>query len=216
MPEEVRQDELSVLRRLASGFLSEDELSRLSEEFAHRQRIQVALIQHPRFPQKRALNILSTLFPGDLLRVIRNKRTNPLVRKRGELEFVNKFQRLPLGEKISCLKAAPADLLRHFRSLRDVRLLRAVLTNPCCTEQVVLDMLQAGNDRHGLYRALDGLPWIKRPAVASVISRDPQATVKVLLSLIPLLNHADRERLLRGKSTHTSVRERIRQFSQRS
>lgn len=216
MHKDARPDELSVLRRIAGGSVSEDELSRMSEEFANRQRIQVALIQHPRFPQKRALNILCTLFPGDLLRVIRNKRTNPLVRRRGELEFVNKFQRLPLGEKISCLKAAPADLLRHFHSLRDVRLLRAVLTNPCCTEQVVLDMLHAGNDHHGLYQALDGLPWIRRPAVASVISRDPQAPVKILLTLIPLINAADRERLLRGPNTHKSVRERIRQLSERS
>ena len=213
---EAKQDELSVLRRLASGAVSADELNRLSDEFAHRQRVQVALIQHPRFPQKRALNIICSLFPGDLLRVIRNKRTNPLVRKRGELEFVNKFQRLPLGEKISYLKAAPADLLRHFQSLRDSRLLRAVLTNPCCTEHVVLNMLQAGNDHYGLYKALDGLPWIKRPAVASVISRDPQAPVKILLALIPLLSIADRERLLRRENTHQSVRQLIVNLSCRS
>ncbi|MDY0296619.1 MAG: hypothetical protein RB296_04810 [Acidobacteriota bacterium] len=210
------QDDLDVLRRIAGGSVTAEELSRLSYEFAHRQRIQIALIQHPRFPQRRALNILASLFPADLMRVIRNKRTNPLVRKRGEIEFVNKFQRLPLGEKLSCLKTAPAELLLHFQTTPDVRLLKAILNNPYCTEPIVLRMLQSRGDHQGLYQALDGTAWCRRPAVASVISRDPQAPVKILLSLLPLLNQEDREGLLRRPGTHESVRGRIRMMRTQS
>jgi len=206
---ESEQDELSVLRRISGSAVTAEELGRISEEFAHRQRVQVALIQHPRFPQKRALNIIPALFPGDLMRIVRNKRTNPLVRKRAELEFMNKFQRMPMGEKISSLKIAPANLLRKFTSLRDVRLIRAVLANPLCTEQVVLELLNSGGDHQALYGALDGSAWIRRPAVATAISRDPQAPVKILKALVPLMSAADCSRLLRMPGTHRSVREHI-------
>jgi len=203
-------DDLSVLRRINSGVVTVQELERLSDEFSHRRRIQVALLQHPRFPQKRALNIISSLFPGDLLKVLRNKRTNPLIRRRGEVEFLNKFQRLPRGEKITCLKTAPVELLVKFNRLSDPRLLHALLENPSCTESVVIGMILAAGDHQGLYNALDGTAWLKRPGVVSAISRDPMAPVKALLAIAPYLNQKDRSRLLSRAGTHESVRIRLK------
>lgn len=209
MPEK-EQDELSVLRRINSGSVTVEELEKFGDEFSHRQRIQVALVQHPRFPQKRALNIISSLFPGDLLKVLRNKRTNPLIRRRGEVEFLNKFQRLPLGEKITCLKIAPVELLMKFNRLNDARLLHALLENPSCTESVVIGMIQGGGDHQGLYNALDGSDWLRRPGVVSAVSRDPLAPVKALLVISPYLNKQDRSRLLSRPGTHKTVKIRLK------
>ena len=204
------KDELSVLRRIKSGAISAGELERLSDEFSHRRRIQVALIQHPGFPQKRALNIISSLLPGELLMVLRNKRTNPLIRRRGEVEFLNKFQRLPAGEKTTCLKTAPVELLLRFKRLEDPRLLKALLMNPSCTESVVIGMIQSGGDHQGLYKALDGTAWLVRPGVVSAVSRDPMAPVKVLLAISPYLNRKDRSRLLGRTGTHEAVKARLK------
>ena len=65
-------------------------------------------------------------------------------------------------------------------------------------------------DRESLYMALNDTPWIRRPAIASVISRQPEAQIKILISIVPWLNERDLKRLESREGMHESVLEGIR------
>ena len=202
--------DLELLRCLYKGGLSAGELEEMADRFADRYRVQVALIQNPRFPVRRSLNFISSLFPADLVRLIRNKMTNPQVRRRAELEFFNKFQRFPLGEKLTHVRTAPVELLGRLVESADTRILKVIFLNPNCTEEVVLKGLLRERDREPLYQALDNTPWIRRPVIASMLSRHPETPIKMLISIIPWLNESDLKRLETREGTHESVLEGIR------
>ena len=88
------ESELELLRQLYHRTLPEEELIDIFYQNRDRYRVLLHLIQQPRFPEKFALNIVPRLYPMDLIKVVKNKRTNSAIRKRAELEFVNKYKSL--------------------------------------------------------------------------------------------------------------------------
>ncbi len=202
---------LSVIRRLQSSAVSQEELEEIHRGHKDDYRVMAALVQHPKFPQGAALGILNRLFAVDLLRVIKNVKTNPFVRKKAELEFLQRYKRLALGEKISLLKLAPHSLLLALKDEDHPRLIEAILRNPSCSEEVVLRFVNHAGDRSRFYQALAETPWFQSPAVAEAIAHDGEAPIRMLLLIIPHLGLAGLQRLFRDKDLHQGVRERIRQ-----
>lgn len=202
--------EIDLLRRIHRGGLSPAELEEMADRFADRYRVQVALIQNPRFPVRRALNFIPSLFPADLMRLIRNKMANPQLRRRAELEFFTKFRRFPLGEKITFARMAPVELLRGLIESKDQRILEVILQNANCTQEVVMTGLLRDGDRESLFAALNESRWVRQPGIASLISRQPDAPIKILMSVIPWLNSSDLERLESASGTHESILRLIR------
>ncbi|MCU0235924.1 MAG: hypothetical protein MUC72_02440 [Acidobacteria bacterium] len=205
-------DNLTVIKRLQSSAISQEELEDIQRRHKGDYRVQLHLAQHPKFPQGLALGILSKLFAVDLVRVIKNVKTNPFVRKKAELEFMQRYKRLALGEKISLLKMAPNSLLPAFIDENDPRLLQAILENPNCSEDVVLRFVNRGPERSQFYRALGETAWFQSPAVAEAIAHDPEAPIKALVAVIPYLGLSGLQKLFRDPATHQAVRERIRLF----
>ena len=207
-------NELELLTQLYRKTLPEEELIDIFYQNRDRYRVLLQLIQQPRFPEKHALNIIPKLFPMDLLKVVKNKHTNAAIRKRAELEFVNKYAKYPLGEKISYIKVAPNSLLNYFIEENEKSILEAILKNAYCTEEVLLKFVNRKTDKTSFYEALCDTEWYKRPQVAFAISHDAQAPIRILVTIIPYLNFKQLEELYKNEKTHEIVKKNILQYLQ--
>ncbi len=203
---------LDVIKRLQSSAVSQEELEDIHRRHKDDYRVQLGLAQHPRFPQGLALGILSKLFAADLVRVIKNVKANPFVRKKAELEFLQRYKRLALGEKTSLLKMASNSLLLALSDEDQPQLIQTILQNPSCSEEVVLRFVNRSLDRSRFYQALAETSWFQSPAVAEAVAHDPEAPVRILLKIIPHLGLARLQKLFRDESTHQSVRDHIRSY----
>jgi hypothetical protein len=203
---------LNVIKKLQHSTISQEELEDIYRNNKDDYRVLLHLAQHPKFPQGLSLGIISKLFAVDLVRVIKNVKTNPLVRKKAGLEFAQRYKRLAPGEKISLLKMAPNALLLDFIEENDPRLIRIILQNPNCSEEVVLRFINRASERSNFYQALDDTAWHQNPAVAEALAHDPETPIKLLLKIIPYLGLAGLQKIFHDEKTHKVVHERIRAF----
>jgi len=205
-------NKLDVIKRLQSSAISQEELEDIHRRHKDDYRVQLNLVQHAKFPQGLALGILSKLFAVDLVRVIKNVKTNPFVRKKAELEFMQRYKRLALGEKISLLRLAPNPLLLALSEENHPQLLLVILQNPNCSEEVVLHFVNRGLERSQFYLALGETSWHRSPAIAEAVAHDPEAPVRNLLQIIPHLGLAGLQKLFSDPATHQAVRDHIHSF----
>lgn len=203
------ENELEILKRLHRQTFAENELVEMFHQYNGKYRVLFHLVQQPQFPGRLALSVIPRLFPMDLLRVIKNKMTNPYIRRRAETEFVAKYPRFPLGEKITYMKIAPNSLLKYFTEENNIKILEIILSNPNCSEEVVLMMINRSSDRFSLYGILPETEWVKHPQVALGISHDLQAPIKLLVTIIPFLPIHQLEKLYMDENTHQVVKNNI-------
>jgi len=208
------KNEMEILKRLHRRALSEIELLDIFYQSKDSYRILFHLIQQPKFPEKHSLNIIPKLYPMDLLKVIKNKRTPAGIRKRAEIEFVNKYHKYPMGEKLSYLRIAPNSLLNYFIDEKDRKVLETILKNIYCTEETILKFINRKSDRSSFYDALYETEWYKRPQVALSISYDMKAPIRIMIAIIPYLNLKQLERVYQNDETHNSVKQNIIHYLQ--
>ena len=204
---------LNVIKKLQTAGISQEELEEIYRQHKNEYRILLHLAQHPKFPQSLSLGIISKLFAADLVRVIKNVKTNPFIRKKAELEFSQRYKRLALGEKISLLKMAPNSLLLAFIEENQPQLIQTILQSNNCSEDVVLRFINRSSERYNFYMALDATPWHQNPAVAEAIAHDREAPIRILLKIIPYLGLPGLQKLFRDKTTHQTVRSIISRVS---
>ncbi len=202
-------NDLNLIQRLQHSDLSRDELLDIFQQNRDKYRILLHLVMHPKFPESQSLGIISKVYLMDLLKVIKNTRTNPFVRKRSEIEFKIRFQKAALGEQVSLLRAAPASLLLQFVDETRPTLLHTLLHNPNCTEELVVRFINRPQDRSVVYQELDDTFWHSNPAVSRSIAHDSTAPIKMVIKIIPYVGKSELQRLLADATTHRSVREAI-------
>ena len=205
---------LDIIKKLQLSGISQVELDEIYHLHKNDYRVLLHLVQHPKFPQSISLGIISKLFAADLVRVIKNVKTNPFIRKKAELEFSQRYKRLALGEKISLLKFASNSLLLGFSAENQPQLIETILNNPNCSEDVVLRFINRQGERANLYVALDNSQWHLNPAVAMAVAHDPEAPIKIILKIIPYLGLAMLQKIFKDENTHQIVRDRIRDYLQ--
>jgi len=208
----MNENELDVLRRINFGALSSEELVAIYHDYANSYRVHLNLLQHPRFPVKYSMGIVSKIFPPDLVRVTKNKRTNPFVRKKAELEFSNRYIKLAVGEKLALMKIAPLSLLEYFVAEQDRRILDVIFQNPYCTEDLVIKFVNRPQSRIPVYQSLDSSEWHRRRPVAFAISRDPEAPIKMMLKILPFLEISRLRDMYLDENIHQKVRDGIIDF----
>lgn len=206
---------LNVIKQLQSSGISQEELEEIYRLHKNDYRVLLHLVQHPKFPQSISLGIISKLFTVDLARVVKNVKTNPFVRKKAENEFMQRYRRLALGEKVSLLKLAPNALLLNLSDENQPQLIETILNSPNCSEDVVLRFINRHSERGNLYNALDNSQWHMNPAVAMAVANDPEAPIKIIVKVIPFLGLAGLQKMFRDDATHQSVRDRIREYLER-
>ena len=205
----------AIIKGLQTGGISQAELEEIYGQHKDEYRVLLHLAQHPKFPQGLAQGIISKLFAVDLVRVIKNVRTNPFIRKKAELEFSQRYKRLALGEKISLLKMAPNSLLLTLSEENQPQLIEAILQSNHCSEDVVLRFVNRRAERSNFYVALDATQWHQNPAVAEAVAHDLEAPIKILLKIIPFLGLSGLQKLLRDENTHRTVCARIQDFMEK-
>ena len=201
--------ELELIKKLNFGNLSEQELIDVFYKSRDKYRILVNLIQQPKFPERFSLNIIPKLFPRDLINVIKNKRTNPFIRKKAEIEFTMKYRKFPIGEKLSLIRVAPNSLLNYFIKENDKRVLKAILNNRNCSEGIILKFINMRTQKFDFYEELILTDWYKRPSVVQAIIRDIEAPIKLILKLIPFLTKTQLKKLYKQDNTHEIVKKNI-------
>jgi len=206
---------LNVIKKLQTAGISQEELEEIYRQHKNEYRVLLHLAQHPKFPQSISLGIISKLFAVDLVRVIKNVRTNPFIRKKAELEFSQRYKRLALGEKISLLKMAPNSLLLAFSEENQPQLIQTILQSANCSEDVVLRFINRAAERFNFYMAFDATQWHQNPAVAEAVAHDREAPIKILLKIIPSLGLSGLQKLFRDENTHQAVRDHIKTFLER-
>lgn len=205
---------IAILKKLQLAGVSQEELEEIHRLHKDDYRVLLNLVQHPKFPQSISLGIICKLFSADLVRVIKNVRTNPFIRKKAELEFMQRYKRLALGEKTALLKIASHSLLLALCAENQPQLIETILNNPNCNEEVVLRFINRSGDRINVYAALDNSSWHMNPAVAAAVAHDPEAPIKHILKIIPYLGLAGLQKMFRDDATHQVVRDRIREYLQ--
>ena len=202
-------DDLKLIQRLNFVAVPEEELLDIYNREKSNYRILFNLIQHPKFPERFALEIIPKLYAIDLIKVVKNKRTRPFIRKRVELEFVGRYQKFPLGEKTTYLKIAPNSLLKYFIEENDPRILKIILGNTYCTEDLVIEMVNRKTPRQVLYEILCTTEWFKRPVIARSIISDNEAPIRIIIQLIPLLTPTILKKILNREHTHQIIKNNI-------
>jgi len=205
-------DELEIIRHLQFAQISEAELIGIFQENRDSYRVLLHLVQHPRFPAHQALNVIPKLYVSDLLKVIRNGRANPFVRKRSELDFKIRFARLPLGEKVALMKTAPFSLLTLFVDENHKTVLETIFANPNCTEELMLQFINRKEDRQNVYEALDATSWHTSPALAEAVAHDTEAPIRTVLKIIPYAGLATLQKMVADDTCHPIVRQRILEY----
>lgn len=201
--------ELDILRKLQSGGVDSKYLLEIYEEFKNNYRIKLNLIQHPAFPVDTALNVISSLFVSDILNVTKNKRVNPFVRKKCEIEFTQRYNKIPRGEKISLLKRAPLNLLEHFINEKDVNILKVIINNYNCTEDLIIKFVNRKSDLAKLYNILIETDWIKNRRVCYAISFDKELPIKIWMKIIPNIELKRLKEISEKSSLHEIVKKNI-------
>lgn len=176
------------------------------EQYPADKRLLTALLQKAEFPQHQALSVMNRLYSVELLRIAQGPRTTPFVRQKAEMAFNERFRQMQKGEQISILKQMGPNLLRQFSNLTDSQLLAAMLNNPRCTEELVVDMLRKKGPGSGVYQAVMQSRWINNLSVAEMLVRDPQTPIRALLMVIPILPLGIVRHLYRSPQLHAIVR----------
>lgn len=205
----LEKEELNILRKLQGGGVDAGYLMDIYDRYRDNYRIRLSLIQHPGFPVDTALNVISSLFTTDLLNVTKNRRTNPFLRKRCEVEFRQRYNKIPRGEKISLMKRAPLNLLEHFIDENDESILGIILDNPSCTEDLVIKMVNRGSDREKLYKELTGSRWLTNRRICFAISHDREVPIRIWMEIIPSLGVARLKEIAANEDLHENVRKQI-------
>ncbi len=197
---------IDLIKEIDSSNLSAEEIDALLDQYPSDKRLMSALLQKPSFPQHHVLSILARMYPVELLRIAQAPRTAPFVRKRAETAFYERFRQMQKGEQITALKLMSPALLKQYVQVNDMQLLKAILDNPRCTEEVVVEMLHRKGMGSTLYLALMQSRWIMNLNVAEILAFDPQTPIRVLLLVIPVLPLGVIRRICRSPQLHHNVR----------
>ena len=161
-------------------------------------------------PIRLGLEIIPELYPVELVRVISNKRTNPFLIKKCEIEFVVKYRKLALGERISLLKFASESLLYHFVEEKNEKILKAMISNPRCTENLIIRLINRREDRSKLYNILTVTNWLKQKNISLSVSYDKEAPIRAWEVIIPFLPLKRLKEILTENKVHENIQHMIR------
>lgn len=206
------KEEFEILKKLQTGTLDSTGLLDLFHAHRKNNRIVFNLIQHPAFPERTASDTISSLFPRGLIKVIKNKMANPFIRKKCEIEFKQRYVKIPKGEKISLMKTAPLSLLNYFIEESDESVLNAVLSNIYCTEDLIIKLINRKSSRTSLYKTLLDTDWIKLKRVCDRISYDREAPISIWLKIIPFLGNKRLISVASSEKTHRIIKNNIKEF----
>lgn len=159
--------------------------------------VQKELVNHPCCPQDISLNILPALLPVDLLRVAKNMRVSPFVRRQAETIFLQKWDKIPLGEKISHVRRATPYIIKNLKAEKNKMVIKAMLENPSLTEEILLEIINSPQISMDTILEVFNSPWRNRYRIKFAIARCPETPINCALKIIGELHRNDLIALLK-------------------
>lgn len=179
---------------LSTYFLQEVLLRR---QFLKSYQIKKALALHPHTPRTDGFRLLRELHLMDLVQIAISPGTLPDLKIKAEEQVINKLPHLPLGQKITLARRAPARIAGALLAEGQKQVVAAVLANPNLSEAQVLRVLSR-----------DKLPPVVAQSVAQhekwnhvynvriALIRQPSTTLTTILAFLPELTISDLRELV--------------------
>ncbi len=174
--------------------------------------IQKEMINHPHCPQEISMNILPNLLPIDLLRLAKNMRISPFIRRQAETIFIQKWPKIPMGEKISHARRATPYVLKNLKSEDNPMVLKAILENPSLTEDILLEIINSPGVSINALKEIFNSHWKNRYSIKLAIVRSPSTPISIILQMIPLLQKKDLQLLINEPDTHYIIKEKAKEI----
>ncbi|HKI86539.1 MAG TPA: hypothetical protein VKA53_07325 [Thermoanaerobaculia bacterium] len=199
------------MQALANPFIDRDGILRLLDQrrLLSDSGLREALIRHPRTPRVLALGMVSSLYWRQLVKLGRDTRVHPTLRRAADNAIRGRLPGLSAGERVAIARQAGGGLLRILAADPDGRVVGALLDNPRLSERDLAPALVEGRSRPEVLARVAAHPrWTSRPSVRRALclnSRTPTATV---LALLPTLSKIDLGAV--KSSSHLSSRVRQR------
>ncbi|MGQ9618873.1 MAG: hypothetical protein ACUVUG_07950 [Candidatus Aminicenantia bacterium] len=214
--ESISLDELSegdIVSLLRKQWIPKDFFYKLlsKKELSKYYSVQREMVNHPCCPQDISLNLMPNLFSVDLLRIAKNFRISPFIRRQAETVFLQKWEKMPLGEKISHARRATPFILKNLKSEGSPMVFKAILENPTLTEEVLLELINSPKISMEAIKEIFNSPWKERYRVKFAIAKSPVAPISMVLKIIPSLQKRDLQILL-SESTPATIKEKIKEL----
>jgi len=157
-------------------------------------RVRALLSRHPHTPMGLSQTLLPELFWRDLMEICDNHRLAPPLRRMAEKYLVEKFEKMPLGQKIALARQCGRSLIKHVRVGPHPRVGEALLNNARFTEEDALFLSQNSRTTRPVLEALARSgKWGRRAQVLFTLAKNTRTPRHVALNCLSLLDrpHCD-------------------------
>jgi hypothetical protein len=180
-----------LLRRkdLPADFLSEVLKRR---HFLKNYGVRKLLAFHPHTPRNDLLRLIRELYLMDLIQFAISPGVLPDLKRKAEDQVVAKMPQLPLGQKISLARRAPARIAGALLAEGQPMVVKAALSNANLTEAQVLRVLAKDKLAPIVTQSISQHEkWSHMYNVRLALLRQPSTTLATVLAFLPELTVAD-------------------------
>lgn len=167
------------------------------------------LAGHPKTPKVNALRMVSTLYWRDLVKLAREIRTPPAIRRAAELQLVSRLPGLGAGEKRSIARQGGPGVIAQLRRDPDPMVIEALLENPRLTEGSLLPLVSSETTKPEILTVVArDKRWGIRYPVRQAVCKNPRTPAVTTLPLLPMLKKSDLAAVARDRRIPAVVRKR--------
>lgn len=167
------------------------------------------LAGHPKTPRVNALRFVSTLYWRDLVKLAREIRTPPPVRRAAELQLISRLPGLGAGEKRSIARQGGPGVIAQLRRDPDPLVIEALLENPRMTEGSLLPMVSSDTTKPEILTVVArDKRWGIRYPVRLAVCKNPRTPAVTSLPLLPMLKKRDLAAVAKDRRIPFVVRKR--------
>ena len=202
----------TLLRRLLRHpFLGKEAIQLLLEdrEAVGSYEVRRELAGHPRTPEPRAMQLVSTLYWRDLAKLSTDSRVRPTVRRVAERRLADRLPGLAVGEKVAIARRCGGGLVTRLGQDPNPRVIQALLENPRLTEGTLLQLVSRDSARpEVLAMVARDRRWGVRYRIRVPICRNPSTPVATALGLLSGLRKLDLRAVADDPRLAKAVRQR--------
>jgi predicted regulator of amino acid metabolism with ACT domain len=163
-----------------------------NDELLRSLRVKAAVARHPRTPRLAAMKLLKHLFLFDLVAVSLEPGVSAEIRRLAEEQIIARVEQVPLGERITLARRAPARVAAALLALGDEPVIVAALENPKMTEAALIGVLRQAELPESVIEGLARHPkWSLRYDLRLQLVRHPLTPLALALAFLPDLKPDD-------------------------
>lgn len=186
---------LALQRKELPGEFLEEVLSR--RQFLKSYRVKKALAFHPHTPRTAGFRLLRELYLMDLVQFAISPGVLPDMKIKAEEQVIGKLPQLPLGQKITLARRAPARIAGSLLAEGNRPVVQAALGNPNLTEAQVLRVLSRDKVPAVVVQSIARHEkWSHIYNVRIALIRQPATTLTTVLAFLPELTVSDLDQLV--------------------